>query len=172
MQLSNLDELLGLYDQHFIRGAYYAVLGRAPDPTGTEYYLRRLRAGAPKMQILAQLRKSSEGKGRALALPGLAAAIARYNRTRWPLIGRWFTTSEGVSAIEQKLRSIENQLFLIREENAQRVNPIEAVLKHEVPHLDANGSAWPFDSRELKQLSAEAMEIYRQLKSSKKDIRQ
>lgn len=56
------EELLGLDEPSFVENAYLAALGRAPDPKGMRSYLQRLSGGVPKLQVLAELRGSSEGK--------------------------------------------------------------------------------------------------------------
>src|ERR1700687_1686544 len=57
-----LRKLLGYQDRAFIRAAYWAVLRRAPDDQGANTYLRLLRGGAPKIEILKFLRCSVEGR--------------------------------------------------------------------------------------------------------------
>ena len=73
---------------------YCTLPGRGPDDESIGYYLRRLRKGAPKTQVLAQLRLSPHGKERTTSLPGLNAAIKRYRRGQLPLIG-WLFKSCG-----------------------------------------------------------------------------
>ncbi len=113
---STLDELISFHDEQFVRCAYQAVLGRTPDSEGLDYYLHRLRTGVPKIQILAQLRLSEEGKAHAAQVSGLDPAIQRYQRGRYPLIGwmfRLLNDAESNHPIENKIRSIENQLYVL-----------------------------------------------------------
>ena len=128
---STLDELLAHHDQKFVECAYQTLLGRVPDPEGLGYYLGRLRTGFSKIQILKQLRLSSEGKAHAANLPGLDVAIQRHQREQYPLIGwlfRMINGGEGNHPAERKLRSIENQLGLFNDESSRRFNHIEAAL--------------------------------------------
>jgi GT2 family glycosyltransferase len=71
-------ELLQLEDLAFVEQAYQALLGRAADPAGLRNYLERVRAGAPKALILAELRASEEAQRKAhrSAKPGTAPPAA------------------------------------------------------------------------------------------------
>ena len=125
---TTLDELLACHDQHFVRSAYQTLLGREPDPEGLAYYLGRLRAGYSKMRILAQLRLSDEGKTRKTHLPGLDAALQRYRRGQYPLLGglfRWLEGTEGNHPTERKLRGIENQILILVGESNQRFDQLD-----------------------------------------------
>lgn len=70
-----LDELLALHDQDFIECAYLSLLGRPADDEGLVFYLDRLRMGISKLEILAQLRFSKEGKVPQAAVSGLDSAM-------------------------------------------------------------------------------------------------
>ncbi len=185
-----LDELLAQHDQSFIQCAYLTLLGREPDPEGLNYYLSRLRAGYSKIQILAQLSLSNEAKAYAAKLSGLDVAIARYQKSQYPLLGwlyRWINGLEGNHPNERKLRSIENQLFAFSHESKCRFNQLEtaiASLHHLVAQeaqvitaevtgedLIASGksktiSVQPPEPEGLKQLSSRAKDIYFQLKKA------
>jgi FkbM family methyltransferase len=128
---STLSELLAFHDQQFVRCAYQTLLGRAPDPEGFSYYLNRIRSGFSKVQILAQLRLSPEGKAYEPKLPGLDEAIQKYQKSHTSLIKylfRLFNAGEGELQIERKLRAIENQLGIFSGESNDRFNKIETSL--------------------------------------------
>ena len=84
---ATLEELLSRHDERFIHSAYHTLLGRAPDPEGMRYYLARVRAGISKVEVLAQLRLSTEGKSRKVKIAGLNEAIKRHQQLKLPLIG-------------------------------------------------------------------------------------
>ena len=185
---STLDELLAYNNQQFIRCAYPILLGREPDPTGLNYYLSRMHKGYPKIQILAQLRLSKEGKAHATKLPGLDQAIKRYQRGQYPMIGwlfRMLNTTEGNHPTQRKLRGIENQIFLLSDENNRRFNQLETTLSslHNLIAQRVEPEAMPVELQqqtktspayflpstspepeELKNLSSRARDVYFQLK--------
>lgn len=112
-----LEELLSYHDERFVLSAYHTLLGRAPDAEGMRYYLSRVRAGISKVEILAQLHLSAEGKSRHVSVNGLNKAIKQRQRLKNSLLGalsRLFQTSrlEG-GGTHQKLRAIENKLHAL-----------------------------------------------------------
>ena len=82
-----LEDLLAHHDERFIYNAYCVLLGRAPDPEGLEYYLNRIRAGVSKVEILAQLHQSKEGKSRLINIAGLDKAIKCQKILKVSLLG-------------------------------------------------------------------------------------
>ena len=69
--LQSVDDLLMFEGTEFVRVAYRSVLGREADPAGLRDYATRLAAGAPKQQLIADLRCDPEGKAFATPLAGL-----------------------------------------------------------------------------------------------------
>ena len=70
----HLRELLLRNDSRFIICAFQSVLGRLPDPEGFDHYLAALQSGREKMNILTDLRLSSEGRAAGNRVAGLTAA--------------------------------------------------------------------------------------------------
>lgn len=67
-----LHELLQYEDHEFIWNAYRALLKREPDETGFKGFLERLRSGQrTKIDVLASIRYSPEGRRRKVSLDGL-----------------------------------------------------------------------------------------------------
>lgn len=117
--VTSIPRLLAPHDAEFIRVAYEAVLGRAPDQEGGAYYLGRLRAGVHKLEILKQLRRSPEGREFIPGVAGLDRAIRSHSQANLPLLGaiiRLLTGAEGNSATERQLRVIANDLGRAQQE--------------------------------------------------------
>jgi hypothetical protein len=57
-------------NEAFVDQAYQSILGRAPDDEGKAYALRMLASGMPREVIVAQLRRSDEGRARQLSSAG------------------------------------------------------------------------------------------------------
>ena len=131
--ITSVPQLLALHDRTFIHAAYVSVLGREPDPVGEVYYLARLRAGAPKLQILKQLRRSAEGRAFIPAVAGLDWAIKRHVWATLAIIGpiiRLFSGEECNSALHRQLRMVTNILGRIQEEQASLFGEL-AMLRRE-----------------------------------------
>jgi GT2 family glycosyltransferase/glycosyltransferase involved in cell wall biosynthesis len=86
----NLAALLQHVDAKFIECAYLTILNRPADPEGHMVYLTQLRNGTSKIKILDNLQSSAEGKNAKTKLEGLSEAVARYKKSRLPLIGAFF----------------------------------------------------------------------------------
>lgn len=67
----SVDDLLTLDGTEFVRAAYRCVLGREADPAGLRDYATRLAAGAPKLQLVADLRCDPEGSAFGSPMAGL-----------------------------------------------------------------------------------------------------
>ncbi len=104
----SVGELLDLDDEAFVLVAYRAILGREADHEGFTYYVRRVRSGVGKLQILGQLRFSPEGRGRAVTVDGLdwAIRIDRIKRT----FGMSHEASYEKGRKERRLEAVENML--------------------------------------------------------------
>jgi hypothetical protein len=69
-------DLLALDGGEFLRGAYLALLGREPDPTGMRDYGNRLAAGESRLQVIADIHSDPEGQAFGADLEGLADVVA------------------------------------------------------------------------------------------------
>lgn len=121
-------ELLLHSDRAFVEAAYRAVLRRPSDPDGLEACLQKLRSGAmSKIDILAELRWSAEGRARGVHVDGLLlpAKLHQWRRKRFigpmvkwahavfrlPVLAERSSYSEAIQAREiQELGRLLNQL--------------------------------------------------------------
>jgi FkbM family methyltransferase len=128
-----LEALLRYQDWFFIECAYLTILQRSSDPAGLDHYLARLRAGAPKVQILAEISESLEALSKNVVVPGLRAAVRKYKLARLPFMGRFlrlFFTVEGNSLSESRLRTIEQQIFLLGKKSDVQIEQYDRGLNH------------------------------------------
>jgi hypothetical protein len=124
-----LQEILQLNGIQFLVGAYGRLLKRQPDESGISFYLPRMLEGTPKIQILAEIASSRESRELAAIIPGLSVAHFVFRLSKLPLVGlivRLLTSVEGISAVDRRLRGIEQTLYL---KNRQ------SVLAHSWPKL-------------------------------------
>jgi Domain of unknown function (DUF4214) len=129
-QARTLDELLKLHDEAFVAGAYKVLLGRLPDPEGLENYLRQVRAGTQKSQIIAELAGSPEGRLRSAEVPGLGNLIAEHRkgaRSFWSRIFRRLSSTP-TERIERQLRVIDNRLYVMEQCAAEQNRQMAALL--------------------------------------------
>jgi 2-polyprenyl-3-methyl-5-hydroxy-6-metoxy-1,4-benzoquinol methylase len=83
-----LDELLSYYDAEFVEKAYMAVLKREPEQAGYARYLEALRDGRfDRVDVLASMRQSSEGRERGVRIEGLKRRALLRRLYRLPVFG-------------------------------------------------------------------------------------
>lgn len=146
VQLHSLDDLISLHDADFVMAAYQLLLKRRPDAEGASYYLRRLRRGTPKVQILGQIRFSAEGRACGVTLPGLDRAFRRHKLLTTPIVGallRTFMDGEGASMVEHRLRAIENGVFALRSEHEKATAQMASILEQLRSDMDRMGAQPP-----------------------------
>lgn len=102
-----------LYDEEFVRTAYAAILKRNPDNEGLNYYLKRIRSGISRENLLIQLLKSPEAKiynTKISGLPGYKLTDRVFNI---PFIGAVVSALFFLVTIKshlKDLRALENHL--------------------------------------------------------------
>lgn len=90
---ASLDDLLALDDESFVKCAYATFLQREPDTLGFSYYIKRIRNGISKLEIIQQIRYGKEGKEKNIEIHGLNQALNRQKFSKIPLIGKAFSSS-------------------------------------------------------------------------------
>jgi FkbM family methyltransferase len=128
---STVEELLRHQDRSFIECTYLTLLRRSSDAAGLDYYLGRLRSGAPKVQILREIVESPEALSKKVVVPGLRDAIRKYKLVRFQFIGHFlklFFKTEGDSIVENRLRVVEQQLFGFGGRSDMRLDHVEDAL--------------------------------------------
>lgn len=84
----DVGSFLHLYDADFVDAAFRAILKRAPDDHGFQFYLHGLRSGAfDRVEVIAALRDSDEGKRHNVRVAGLSLPRLMRRMTSLPLIG-------------------------------------------------------------------------------------
>ena len=84
----HINDLLKYHDKNFIQNAYRAILKRGPDAAGYTGFIEALRSGRlNKIDVLARLRYSSEGRAKKVRTEGLLfPALVRVGY-RLPILG-------------------------------------------------------------------------------------
>lgn len=108
LPIQHVDQLLELHGPAFLSAVYQTLLGRLPDPKGSQYYLGRLRAGYSRASIIARISKSKEAKSRVVETPlgGIDRLVAEERRASHWLLKFFFRPSR----MERKINQLEYQL--------------------------------------------------------------
>ena len=121
-----LEELLRLEDGKFVRAAYERLLGRSPAEQELDLWLAPLRGGSrSKLDVLAAIRYSTEGRARGVSLPGLMAPRETGWMQRLPIVGyaiRWIQQLATLPRLARRLESMEATLTANASIDARRAD--------------------------------------------------
>ena len=105
-------ELTGEDYTAFVDGAFRALLKRPPDEPGLEAQVRLLAAGAPKAEVLGNLRYSPEGRTIATNVHGLFPRYALAKLARVPVVGfvlSWLIAFAGLPMLLRHQRAADTR---------------------------------------------------------------
>jgi hypothetical protein len=109
-------DLLSFNDIDFVCCAYVTILGRQPDGPGQAHFLRELRAGVSKLDVLWRLRRAPEAKQHDPGIAGLDRVLKRAKLQRRPLLGaisRFLRCdADGSSQSDRSMRVLMNATFV------------------------------------------------------------
>jgi SAM-dependent methyltransferase len=102
----HVNDLLRYHDRNFIQNAYRAILKRGPDATGFKDFIEALRAGRlNKIDVLARLRYSSEGRSKKVQINGLLVPAVIRQSYRVPVLGYLFQLLVALARLPKSARS-------------------------------------------------------------------
>ncbi len=123
-----LEELLKYYDREFVENAYRAVLKREPDQSGLTQYLEHLRSGRfDRVDILARLRTSPEGRDKNVKVEGLYFPAQLRRLYRLPFVGyfvEWLAESLRLPLALRSQRRFEAYSMMRQERIVSRINQL------------------------------------------------
>jgi hypothetical protein len=139
---ASLGELLELHDEDFVRAAYLLILGRAGDTEGRAFYVRRIRSGARREEIVVEMASSVEAAARETLLPDGLGEFFRAEEARRPglaarILGRLLGPAQ--EPLAKQLRIVENLAFRILE--GQKAQAETARMSALLSHQRADGAA-------------------------------
>jgi 2-polyprenyl-3-methyl-5-hydroxy-6-metoxy-1,4-benzoquinol methylase len=106
-----LAELMAFSDAEFVDSAYRALLRRPPDTDGAAEFLRALRTGElTKVEVLAALRWSAEGRAESVHVDGLRVRYLIRRARRLRIVGpviAWVLTILRLPALQRRLELID-----------------------------------------------------------------
>jgi glycosyltransferase involved in cell wall biosynthesis len=109
-------------EEQFVHCAYHALLARTPDLHGLRSYIQSIQNRVAKVEILAQIKASEEGKSRIAEIARMNEAIRRHRQMRLPLLGiilrsAWKKVPERTQI--EYLRALENSMYLLHKSQAE-----------------------------------------------------
>jgi hypothetical protein len=179
--VSQVQDLLALHGESFIRAAYATVLGRPVDEVGLASYLHFLRKGEDPAQMLLILYRSKEAQARKVEhVAGLDEWVREQEvlagKRRWKdvirrrMVGLLRPVFHRIAVTDDQVRRLQAQLLMQRAE-------IEALLSQQFDRLElhsgmsgpasAAGSARAGNAhRDLGRLSRDGQGVYLKLREA------
>lgn len=123
----SIAELTGDHYTAFVDAAFRALLKRPPDEPGLDAQIRLLAAGAPKAEVLGNLRYSPEGRAIGTRVRGLLPRYALAKLTRVPVVGfglNWLIAFAGLPLMLRHQRAADTRnaaQFLDAQAHAGRI---------------------------------------------------
>lgn len=96
----HVNDLLRFHGEDFVRQAYRALLRREPDDPGMAHHLEQLASGRfNKMDVLASLHSSPEGRSSQVTISGLTLPVIVRRLGRIPLVGYLVRVAVGIGRL-------------------------------------------------------------------------
>lgn len=106
-------------DRHFVRNAYIAMLGHAPDPQGERHYVKKIRSDMTRAEILVRLRYSGEGRTRAVKLRGIFLPATLAFIYKIPIFGTMLRWQLGLLAAPSQMHNLIRRLTELEDRQIQ-----------------------------------------------------
>lgn len=124
----HISDLLRYHDRAFVDNAYRAILKRPPDATEFARDIKRLRSGqSNKIDLLATLRYSNEGKAKGVELEGLTVPAMVRRLGQLPLIGYFVRLVIAVIRLPNQVRDQREFAGYVLSQNQQIADFVNVV---------------------------------------------
>src|SRR5437763_6566357 len=134
----HLSDLLKYHDRNLIQNAYLAILKRGPDATGYRAFIESLRSGRlNKVDVLARLRYSREGRAKRVQIEGLFVPAALRLAYRIPVLGYLARFVVGLARLPSFIRHQQQFEAHVAAQAAQLVEHSNQIALHLVNHSRA-----------------------------------
>jgi SAM-dependent methyltransferase len=170
----SIDELAKLHYTRFLDQAFAALLRRPPDSAAYSLQVLLLEEGRSKVEILGNLRYSSEGRAVGVRVPWLLPRYLLAKATRIPLLGyvlEWIMCIGGLPLLLRHQRGADAyhaaRNLELRQELAKLTDEASA-LRAEIARLDADRASV---STQLQQFSDRFAPVHSELGQAFNEIR-
>jgi O-antigen chain-terminating methyltransferase len=124
----HISDLLRYHDRAFVDNSYRAILKRPPDATEFARDLKRLRSGEfNKIDLLATLRYSNEGKAKGVELDGLTVPALVRQLGQLPVIGYFVRLAIALVRLPNQVRDQREFAGYVLSQNQQIADFINVV---------------------------------------------
>ena len=146
-QVQSVGALLELDDVPFLTASYGTLLGRVPDSEGMSHYLKCLRTGYGKENILVEIANSPEATPDVMTIQGMRELVANQKKINLPIRGIFSRTSR----VERQANRLENQFGRLTSRVADLEGALENLRGMFSKEIKADDSAEPQASVTIKE---------------------
>ena len=140
----HIGDLLRYHDRVFVDSAYRAILKRPPDATEFAREYRRLQSGAfNKIDLLAALRYSTEGKAKGVEVDGLTVPALVRRLGHLPIVGYFVRLAVALVRLPNQVRDQREFGGYVLSQNQQIADFINAVSARVEEHKSETRSIEP-----------------------------
>jgi 2-polyprenyl-3-methyl-5-hydroxy-6-metoxy-1,4-benzoquinol methylase len=169
----HVNDLLKYHDRTFIQNAYRAILKRGPDATGYQSFIESLRsARLNKIDILARLRYSAEGRAKQVEIEGLRVPALIRRAYRVPVIGYLLNLAVALARLPLLIRSqqqIEAHVLAQQEIIVEHLNHIDRTFS---THAEEVSQVFDKQTESSKALSTQVQQQIEQAQQQIEEARQ
>ena len=164
----HISDLLRYHDRAFVDNSYRAVLKRPPDATELARDLKRIRSGEfNKIDLLAILRYSNEGKAKGVELDGLKVPAVVRQLGHLPVVGYFIRLAIALARLPRQVRDQREFAGYVLSQNQHIADFINAVsvrlteINHGVSRVEEALSTQAIERRILEETEPVQKEIER-----------
>jgi len=129
----SLSELMAWQGDSFIFNAYWAILGRAADAYAQTHFLPQLVTGKrSKIELLARLRYSPEGRKRGVQIKGLLPRVLVHLVGRIPILGYVLRLTKSILVLPVAARQVQLRIDQVDDKIMRLQREISEDLKQKV----------------------------------------
>jgi SAM-dependent methyltransferase len=121
----SIHDFMKFDDLDFVENAYWNILKRGPDRQGFEGYLKSLRQGVSKSEILWRLRYSPEGKQKRVVISGLRIRNLVGCSFRIPVVGYLLNIIVSIARFPRTLQYIRQNIAATNVHLTQQQNTLK-----------------------------------------------
>jgi ubiquinone/menaquinone biosynthesis C-methylase UbiE len=159
----HVNDLMKYHDRYFVQNAYRAILKREPDESGCRGYLEQLRSGAiNKIDVLARLRDSTEGRQCDVVIEGLKLKAYIRKVGRLPVVGYLLQLIIALGRLpltSKDKRRFENYSLAQHLELVDHINKVTETVRT----LTETANTWPKRLERQRQELTDLLEQQQQL---------
>ena len=156
----HISDLLRYHDRAFVDNSYRAILKRPPDATEFARDLKRLRSGeSNKIDLLATLRYSNEGKAKGVELDGLTVPALVRQLGHLPVIGYFVRLAIALVRLPNQVRDQREFAGYVLSQNQQIADFINVVSARMAELSEATSKQTALLAQQLAEHTTETRKI-------------